>query len=72
MTTITDLKDYLRGWGSGRCVFVGDSGMFSEADRQRLSRGLGRYIRPAPMRKVTEGSLDVLTRPGGDRDVAPI
>jgi transposase len=23
-----------------RCIFVGDSGMFSEANRQRLSRAL--------------------------------
>jgi transposase len=71
VTTITHLKDDLRGWRFNRCVFVGDSGMFSEANRQRLSRALGRYILAVPMRKVTEVSLDVLTRPGRYRDVAP-
>src|SRR4029453_3377676 len=71
VTTITHLKDDLRGWRLHRCVFVGDSGMFSEANRQRLSRALGRYILAVPMRKVTEVSLDVLTRPGRYRDVAP-
>jgi len=44
--------------------------MFSEANRQRLSRALGRYILAVPMRKVTEVQLDVLTRAGRYRDVA--
>jgi transposase len=70
VTTITHLKDDLRGWRLNRCVFVGDSGMFSEANRQRLSRALGRYILAVPMRKVTEVHLDVLTRAGRYRDVA--
>src|SRR5882724_13692716 len=70
VTTINHLKDDLRGWRLNRCVFVGDSGMFSEANRQRLSRALGRYILAVPMRKVTEVQLDVLTRAGRYRDVA--
>ena len=71
VTTISHLKDDLRGWRLNRCVFVGDSGMCSEANRQRLSRALGRYSLAVPMRKVTEVSLDVLTRPGRYREVAP-
>jgi transposase len=70
VTPITHLKDDLRGWRLNRGVCVGDSGMFSEANRQRLSRALGRYILAVPMRKVTEGQLDVLTRAGRYRDVA--
>src|SRR5919202_2767305 len=70
VTTITHLKDDLRGWRLNRCVFVGDSGMFSEANRQRLSRALGRYILAVPMRKVTEVHQEVLSRPGRYRDVA--
>src|SRR5918999_5702296 len=54
VTTITHLKDAVRGWRLNRCVFVGDSGMFSEAHRQRLSRALGRDILAVPMRQVTE------------------
>jgi len=64
VTTINHLKDDLRGWRLNRCVFVGDSGMFSEANRQRLSRALGRYILAVPMRKVTEVQLEVLARAG--------
>jgi transposase len=70
VSTINHLKDDLRGWRLNRCVFVGDSGMFSEANRQRLSRALGRYILAVPMRKVTEVPLDVLTRAGRYREVA--
>jgi len=70
VTTITHLKDDLRGWRLNRCVCVGDSGMFSEANRQRLSRALGRYILAVPMRKVTEVQQEVLSRPGRYRDVA--
>jgi transposase len=70
VTTIHHLKDDVRGWRLNRCVFVGDSGMFSEANRQRLSRALGRYILAVPMRKVTEVPLEVLTRAGRYRDVA--
>ena len=50
----TTSQDDLRGWRGNRWVFVGDSGMFSAANRQRLGRALGRYILAVPMRKVTE------------------
>lgn len=70
VTTIDHLKDDLRGWRLNRCVFVGDSGMFSEANRERLSRALGRYILAVPMRKVSEVQREVLSRPGRYRDVA--
>ena len=48
VTTINQLKDDVRGWRLNRCVFVGESGMFSEANRQRLRRALGRYILAVP------------------------
>jgi len=64
VTTITHLKDDLRGWRLNRGVFVGDSGMFSEANQQRLRRALGRYLLAVPMRRVTEVPLEVLSRPG--------
>jgi transposase len=70
VTTINHLKDDLWGWRLNRCVLVGDSGMVSEANRQRLRRALGRDILAVPMRQVTEGPLDVLTRAGRYRDVA--
>jgi transposase len=70
VTTINHLKDDLRGWRLNRCVFVGDRGMFSEANRQRLSRALGRYILAVPRRQVTEVPREVLARAGRDREVA--
>jgi transposase len=70
VTTIDALKADLQGWRLNRAVFVGDSGMFSEANRQRLSRALGRYILAVPMRKVSEVPLAVLTRAGRYRNVA--
>src|SRR5262245_5697851 len=70
VTTINHLKDDLRGWRLNHCVLVGESGMFSEANRQRLSRALGRSILAVPMRQVTEVPLEVLARAGRYRDVA--
>jgi hypothetical protein len=70
VTTITHLKDDLQGWRLHRCVCVGESGMFSEAHRQRLSRALGRDILAVPMRQVTAVPLDVLPRAGRSRAVA--
>jgi transposase len=70
VTTIHHLQDDVRGWRLNRCVFVGDSGMFSEATRQRLSRALGRYILAVPLRQVTAVPLAGLTRAGRYRDVA--
>src|SRR5215831_922165 len=69
-TTIEHLKAAWRGWRLNRCVLVGDSGMFSEPNQQRLSRALGRYILAVPMRKVTEVPLEVLSRSGRYREVA--
>jgi hypothetical protein len=71
VTTSTHRTDDVRGWRFNRCVWVGDSGMCSEAKRPRLSRALGRYILAVPMRKGSAVSLDVLPRLGRYRDVAP-
>jgi hypothetical protein len=70
VSTSDDLKADVRGWRLNRCVCVGESGMFAEANRQRLSRALGRYILAVPLRKVTEVPLAVLTRAGRYRHVA--
>jgi transposase len=69
VTTVARIKDDLRAWRLGRCVFVGDSGMYSAENLVELSRGLGRYILAVPMRKVKEVERDVLRRPGRYRQV---
>lgn len=70
VTTVARIKDDLRAWRLGRCVFVGDAGMYSAENLVELSRGLGRYILAVPMRKVKQVELDVLSRPGRYRQVA--
>jgi hypothetical protein len=70
VTTVARIKDDLRAWRLGRCVFVGDAGMYSAENLTALSRGLGRYILAVPMRKVKEIEAEVLTRPGRYKPVA--
>jgi transposase len=70
VTTVARIKDDLRAWRLGRCVFVGDAGMYSAGNLAALSRGLGRYILAVPMRKVKEIEAEVLTRPGRYKPMA--
>ena len=64
------IKDDLRAWRLGRCLFVGDAGMYSADNLAQLSRGLGRYILAVPMRRVRDIEDEVLTRPGRYKQVA--
>jgi hypothetical protein len=70
VTTVAHIKDDLRAWRLGRCLFVGDGGMYSADNLTQLSRGLGRYILAVPMRRVRDIEEEVLTRPGRYRQVA--
>ena len=70
VATVARIKDDLRAWRLGRCVFVGDAGMYSADNLAALSRGLGRYILAVPMRKVKDVATAVLTRPGRYKPVA--
>jgi hypothetical protein len=70
VTTVARIKHDLRAWRLGRCVFVGDAGMYSAENLAALSCGLGRYILAVPMRKVKEIEAEVLTRPGRYKPVA--
>ena len=70
VATVARIKEDLRAWRLGRCVFVGDAGMYSAANLLALSRGLGRYILATPLRKLSEVEAEVLTRPGRYKPVA--
>ena len=70
VATVTRIKEDLRAWRLGRCVFVGDAGMYSAANLVALSRGLGRYILATPLRKLNEVEAEVLTRPGRYKPIA--
>jgi transposase len=64
VTTVKRVREDLRGWRLGRCVFVGDAGMNSEDNRHELALGNGKYILAARLRAGDEVTKEVLTRPG--------
>ena len=70
VTTVARIKDDLRAWRLGRCLFVGDAGMYSADNLVQLSRGLGRYILAVPMRRIRDIEDEVLTRPGRCKQLA--
>src|SRR4051794_41640094 len=70
VATVARIKDDLRAWRLGRCVFVGDAGMYSADNLATLSRGLGRYILAVPMRTGKDVETEELTRPGRYKPVA--
>jgi len=69
VTTIEKVKQDLRGWRLGRCVFVGDAGMNSADNRRTLALGGGKYILGSRMRAGDEVSTQVLARPGRYKQV---
>ena len=69
ITTVAKVKEDLRGWRLGRCVFVGDAGMNSEENRRSLALGNGKYILASRMRAGDEVTTDVLSRAGRYQEV---
>jgi len=69
VTTVEQVKEDLRGWRLGRCVFVGDAGMNSEENRRTLSLGNGKYILASRMRAGDEVTNEVITRAGRYQEV---
>src|SRR6201994_2222843 len=70
VATVARIKQDLHAWRLGRCLFVGDAGLYSADNLAALSRGLGRYILAVRMRKVKDVEPEVLTRPGRYKPVA--
>jgi transposase len=70
VTTVAQVKDDLKGWKLSRCVFVGDAGMVSQENLDRLSKSGGKYILCMPMRRGDEITTEVLQRPGRFQTVA--
>jgi len=69
VTTVEKVKQDLKGWRLGRCVFVGDAGMNSEDNRRKLALAGGKYILASKMRSGDEVTHEVLARPGRYREV---
>lgn len=70
VTTVKQVKEDLRGWRLGRCVFVGDAGMVSDENLQNLRRGGGSYIVCMPLKRGSEVAKMVTTRAGRYKRVA--
>jgi hypothetical protein len=70
VSTVAQVKDDLRGWKLNRCVFVGDAGMVSQENLDRLSKSGGKYILCMPMRRGDEITHEVLQRPGRFQQVS--
>jgi len=64
VTTIEKVKADLRGWNLGRAMFVSDSGMNSEHNRDELARACGKYLIATRMGLVSEVKDEVLTKRG--------
>lgn len=69
ITTVAKVKEDLRGWRLGRCVFVGDAGMNSEENRRSLALGHGKYILASRMRAGDVVTTNVLSRAGRYQEV---
>lgn len=63
VTTVKKVKEDLRGWKLGRCVFVGDAGMICASNLVELSRGGGGYLLGTPIARGDEVTKEVMTRP---------
>ena len=63
-TTVEAIKSDLKGWKLGRCLFVADSGMNSEENRQELGKACGKYLLAMRVGSVKEIKEEVLSRRG--------
>ena len=63
-TVINEVKDDLRGWRLGRCVWVVDRGFSSDANLRYLTRGGGHWIAGERMRDGSPDAQAALARPG--------
>ena len=63
-TVIEQVKDDLRGWRLGRCVWVVDRGFSSDENLRYLTRGGGHWIAGERMRDGSPDAQAALARPG--------
>lgn len=64
VTLVEKIRADLRGWKLGRTLFVADSGMNSQENREELARACGRYVLATRVGSVTEVRNEVLGRAG--------
>ena len=71
MATVERVKNDLKGWKLGRCVFVGDAGMNSKENRCKLSLSNGKYILATKLRDGGEVTREVMTHVGRYQVIRP-
>jgi transposase len=64
VSTVKRVRDDLRSWKLGRALFVADSGMNSEKNREELARACGKYLLACRMASVGEIKQEVLSSKG--------
>ena len=64
VTTIEIVRSDLRGWNLGRALFIADSGMNSQANRNELARACGKYLLACRMGSIAEIKNNVLSKRG--------
>jgi transposase len=64
VSTVEKIRADLRGWNLGRAMFVADSGMNSEDNRNELAKACGKYLLACRMANVAEIKRDVLSKRG--------
>ena len=64
VTLVEKIRADLRGWKLGRTLFVADSGMNSQENREELARACGRYVLATRVGSVKEVRNEVLGRAG--------
>ena len=64
VSTIERVRSDLRGWNLGRALFVADSAMNSQGNREQLARACGKYLLATRMASVSEVKHEVLSKRG--------
>jgi len=64
VSTVDKIRADLRGWKLGRALFVADSGMNSESNRNELAKACGKYLLACRMASIAEIKRDVLSKRG--------
>lgn len=64
VTTVEKVKKDLKGWKLGRALFVADSAMNSEENRNELAKACGKYLLATRMGSISEVKGKVLSRAG--------
>lgn len=64
VTTVDRIRSDLRGWKLHRAIFVADSAMNSQGNREELARACGKYLLATRMASIAEVKHEVLGKRG--------